>query len=264
MLAAHEPFEPTPGSSDFPNDTINDAKYLPELFSLTDSIIGAVIETIDMLPELQEGAGTVLLILSDNGSSRGWITNNPGGEPLTGWGIFTKINGIGEFNGGKSFSSYLGCHIPAFAYYVGPYKNYSDVPYDKPVGLIDVYSTVLDLAKLSHLSKYDGVSFADKIVDYVPVNEEREVLFQYYNPFFEELENHRGGTNINSFTTDGNCWLDSRGRFYDLVDSLDWELLNPITPTSSEAIEAFNKLDSVLQLHPKAEKFSKPLINTNN
>ncbi|NNE25650.1 MAG: sulfatase-like hydrolase/transferase [Saprospiraceae bacterium] len=263
MLLPHDPFLPMPGDLRYPIDTLNDAWYLPDMITLTDSIIGAVVQCMDSIPELQEGAGTVLLVLSDNGSSRGWYTNNPKGNPVLSWAILTKLNGIGEFNGDKSLSTYLGTHIPAFAYYVGPHKKYMDgETFDKPIGLIDVYATVMDLAKLEHLNKYDGVSFADEIVDYVPDRPDREMLFQYYNPFFDQLANLRSGTNINSFVTDGDYWLDSRGRFYDLVDSMDWNLLSPFTPTSGNALTAFNTMDSIIQSHPKAEEFAKPLINT--
>ncbi len=263
MNLPHEPFEPAPIHPDYPIDTVNNAKYLPSMLEYTDSIISNIINLVDNTPELHEGAGTVIMVLSDNGSSRGWITNNPGGNPVLSWGIFTKINGIGEYNGNKSLSSYLGCHIPGFVYYVGPYKKYTNgSQYNAPFGLIDVYPTILDLAKLSHLKNDDGISIADEIVTYADSVPDREVLFQYYNPFFPGQENPRGGTNLNSFATDGDYWLDSYDRFYDIIDSMDWELLTPITPSGTIQLDAHNKLDSVLQLHPKAQDFNKPLIPT--
>jgi arylsulfatase A len=264
MLLPHDPFQPVPSHPDYPNDTINNARYLPEMITLTDSIIGAIIEEVDKTPELHQGAGTAVIIYSDNGSSRGWITNNPEGNPATGWGIFTKINNVGEYNGNKSLSTYLGCHIPAFAYYVGPYRKYTPGEiYSAPIGLVDVYATILDLAKLWQHSKKDGISFADKIVTYIPNQPNREILFQYYHPFFESVTNQRQGTNVNSFATNGDFWLDSRGRFYNLKDSMDWELLDPLTPGPGEEQLNFELLDSVLQLHPKAEEFNKPLFTPN-
>ena len=262
MNLPHDPFEPSPDHPNYPMDTVNNAKYLPSMLTYTDKILNNIKTLIDTTPELHEGYGTVLMILSDNGSSRGWVNNNPGGIPALQWGIFTQVPKVGEFNGNKSLSSYLGCHIPAVVYYVGPYKKYTDGQhYPAPFGLIDVYPTVMDLARLTHLDNTDGVSIADEIVTYTDSVPDREALFQYFNPFFPGLENSRGGTNINSFATDGNYWLDSYDRFYDIKDSLDWELLMPVTPTSQAQIDAYDLLDSIMQLHPKAQDFNKPLID---
>lgn len=265
MLLPHDPFHPVPAHPDYPPDSLNmnNAYYLPEMITLTDSIIGAVIEHVDNTPELSEGAGTAVIVYSDNGSSRGWITNNPDGEPITGWGIFTRINGVGQFNGNKSLSTYLGCHVPAFAYYTGAFKKYgTNEVYDAPVGLIDVYATILDLAKLWYLGPKDGNSFADEIVTYVPDRTDREVLFQYYNTFRDVIANGRLNTNHNSFVTDGHYWMDSRGRFYNISDSLDWELRIPLDSLSRSPQEqaAYEVFDSILALHPKAEEFNKPLF----
>jgi arylsulfatase A-like enzyme len=264
MNLPHDPFEPPPGTNAYPNDTVNNAMHLPDMLSYADSIIANIVSLIDSTSELHEGAGTVLLVLSDNGSSRGWINNNPGGDPMLMWGIFTKIIGVGEFNGGKSRSTYLGCHIPGFVYYVGPHKKYTNGShYQAPFGLIDVYATVLDLAKLSHLKNEDGVSIADEILNYVDSVPDRETLFQYYNPHWPAQEQIRGGTNINSFVTDGDYWLDSYGRFYDIVDSMDWELIIPLDTLESQAqTDAYAKLDSALSLKPYAQEFNKPLIET--
>lgn len=263
MNLSHEPFEPIPGHPDYPNDTINNALYLPAMLTYMDSMINNIVDVVDTTLELQQGAGTVLMILSDNGSSRGWITNNPGGVQMLQWGIYTKINGVGEYNGNKSLSTYLGCHIPAFIYVAGPHRKYEvGSSYDAPFGLIDVYPTIMDLAGLSHLKNGPGVSIADEIVNYADSIPDRIALYQHYNPFFPGAENNRGGTNVNSFVTDGNYWLDSYDRFYDIVDSLDWELLSPVTPTSAAQLDAHAILDSIIKLHPKAQDFNKPLIQT--
>ena len=245
VFLTHAPFYPTPYDAEF-GQYIDNPKYLPSMVRYADLQINELINYIEATPELAEGAGTILLIFSDNGTTfrRGVTINTP------------TTNTQGQ----KARSNSLGTKVPAFVHCVGPNCDFvRGDTYDAPVLMQDLYATVLDLAKEEEKPKQNGVSFADELVNYVGFRQNRDCACQYYQNFWTGVSNYRGGTNFNTFCTDGKYWLDSYGRFYNVL--LDPENVNSITPTTQEEINARNKMQVELNKLPDARIINKVLHN---
>ena len=240
MSLAHGDWEPSPFHPDYPATNVNSLGYYPSMVEYADHLLKQVLDYVDSTPELAQGMGTVVMITSDNGA------------PYDQRVIYRDTE---DHNGGKRFSTEHGTHVPMYTYYVGPHNAVNNgADNDQIVSMVDFYSTYADLAMLD-IPDRDGISFADNILSVCPEVEDRNCHLDYYNMFWDSLnDNERNGTNFNSFATDGVYWLDSYGRFYNVTNDITNS--NPITPTSTAEIAAFNKLSSELATIPGAQNYS--------
>ena len=159
MILPHNPFLPTPDSSDRKNR--NQQKNFEDMTSYIDKLVGRIADALDKLDLLKN---TVLIFTSDNG------TNSA---------IVSKLHGK-KIVGGKGFTHRYGTHVPLIVSCPGTVKK-GEVC-DNLVDFSDIVPTLSDITGIPLLQdmKPDGLSFWPHCIG--KQGKTHDYLFCYYFP----------------------------------------------------------------------------------
>ena len=238
MALIHAPFVPTPHSKAFPeNDKHgNDRKYIGDMVSYTDHLVGRILDKVD---ELGLGENTLILFTGDNGTTRG---------------IRTQVEGR-TVVGAKATPVDGGTHVALLARWKGEIE-----PGAKNDDLIDFSDFLPTLAEAGDAPlpsgvEFDGRSFLGQLRGLA--GNPREWLFMDYDkdPDFPEDKKKWPPAR---FARTKQYKLYADGRFFDVPN--DWEEESPIPAgkAGSAGEKARAMLQAVLDKMPPWEKTVMP------
>jgi arylsulfatase A len=207
MMLTHSPFDATPDSPDYlesgktkkskgaDGSKIKKAdggsgkgEHFPDMTAYSDKLIGNLIAKLE---ELQLRDNTLVLILGDNGTSK-----------------TVKSQFMGrEVNGGKGSASPWGTRVPGIGNWPGHVVS-GKVSTDL-IDTTDFLPTICEATStpIPDKLKIDGRSFLPQLLG--KKGNPREFLYAWYSP--------EGGAKAEAeFAHDGNYWLFTDGRFYDV------------------------------------------------
>jgi len=229
MVLVHNPFEPTPQSSQWnpaspgldniKDADFNDVTHFPDMVSYMDKIVGKLIAKLD---ELGLRENTVVVFTGDNGTTRS---------------IISEVNGR-QVRGGKGLPTDAGTHVPLIANGPGlipPGQVSADL-----IDFSDILPTLCDISGVSIpealKGTIDGRSFFPQMKR--QEGNPREWIYSWYqrrtdsNEIWESVRNLR-------------YKLYMSGSFYDLEnDILELSPLNPdsLTDEQSEIRSRFKQV----------------------
>jgi arylsulfatase A len=218
MVLPHNPFEPTPLSSDWGTSKKSDPKYFADMVNYMDKEVGEIVARVEKLGLSNR---TLIIYTGDNGT-------NP---------AITSKMGDRQIKGDKGALTDAGTHVPLIAHW--PTKISSKVS-DDLVDFSDVLPTLAAAANASLPEgvKIDGKSFLPQLLG--QASSPREWIFCHYNPLHKGVGHHKG-----RFARDTRWKLYDQNRFFDMKN--DPEEKSPLASVQdSEALAAQKKLQAVL------------------
>lgn len=164
MILTHDPFQPTPDSSDWDPKTsdersLNDVKHFADMTAFTDKMVGRVVSKLD---ELQLRENTLLIFLGDNGTLRT---------------VTSRFNGT-DFQGGKGRTTHRGTHVPCIANW--PAVMQQGCVSGDLISSTDFLPTLCEAAHIAVPEDADGVSFLPQLRG--DPGTPREWLYTWYSP----------------------------------------------------------------------------------
>jgi len=193
MMLTHNPFQPTPDSSDWDATTKSEDKqqsdkHFAEMTQYMDKLIGALDAK---LGELGIRENTLLLFLGDNGTNRG---------------IESQFNNT-KFQGGKGQTTHHGTHVPMIASWPTIIKQGRISP--DLISSTDFLPTICEAVGERVPENCDGVSFLPQLR--YEKGTPRDWLYSWYSP--------RQGADltVREFAWDDRFKLYRTGKFYDLA-----------------------------------------------
>ncbi|MEX2566095.1 MAG: sulfatase-like hydrolase/transferase, partial [Cyclobacteriaceae bacterium] len=177
MVLTHDPFEPTPNSTEFeqydPKERINDPKYFPQMVQYMDHLVGRIVKKVT---DLGISENTLIIFIGDNGTDRD---------------VHSRANGQ-VLKGNKGFTNDLGTHVPMIAYWPG--KIPAGSINSNLIDFTDFVPTLLEAAGTQpqdHSNKWDGISFYDQLLGEKHPKNAREWIFCHYDPNWGKFEPRR-------------------------------------------------------------------------
>lgn len=232
MVLVHDPFVPTPDAPAWAADStrnIRGKQYFKDMVAYTDKIIGKI------QTALQEHGiedNTLLIFTGDNGTHFSITTQT--------------VNG--PYQGGKSFTTQRGIHVPFVVSWPSIMSKQGD--YDGIIDFSDIYPTLAEITRQDISNEIiDGKSFLNALKGDYSSNKSTTLI--HYDP-----EWGRASSNRNRFSMTDEYKLYQDGRFFNFSENLDEQ--NPLENLSESEIEIKEKLHHVLV---SAEKES-PWIET--
>lgn len=164
MALTHDPFIPTPESSDYASvaPKTDDPKYFKDMLSYMDKTVGKLLAKVDELGLREE---TVIMFIGDNGTS-----------PL----ITSRFRG-GTYQGDKGQTTEHGTHVPLIVSWKGTIKPGSVNA--SMVDFTDFLPTFRDIAGMKPAPKteiQDGLSFYPQLKG--DMSKKRDWVFCHYDP----------------------------------------------------------------------------------
>lgn len=162
MVLTHDPFVPTPDSSDWDeNKGKKDTKYFADMVAYTDKIVGKIDAKLE---ELGLRENTLLVFTGDNGTL----------EQIT-----TKMKSGQDYTGGKGDTTNAGTHVPLIVSWPGSAAKGKVC--DDLIDFSDFFTTIANLgqAPLPDV-QIDGVSFLPQIKG--QKGTPRDYTYCFYHP----------------------------------------------------------------------------------
>ncbi len=222
MLLTHDPFQPTPDSTDWDPTTKGEnlqrnVKHFADMTAYMDKMIGRLDAK---LGELGLRENTLLLFIGDNG---------------TGVGVTSRFNGA-DFKGGKGTTTRRGTHVPFIASWPAVLKQ-GRVNRDL-ISSTDFLPTICAATGAPVPANVDGVSFLPQLRG--EKGTPREWLYNWYSP------RQGADTTVREFAFNHDYKLYRTGQFFDLAaDPFEQRPLNTAAITSAQAA-AKGKFQKVL------------------
>jgi arylsulfatase A len=186
MILVHNPFLPTPDSSD--RESKNEQSNFEDMVTYMDKLIGRIIRKTEALGISDR---TLVIFTGDNGTNR-------------------KIQSVLDnrlVQGGKGLTTDAGNRVPLIAYWPGtiPGGQVSDDLID----FSDILPTLLEAAEVKVPGQIDGRTFFPQLTG--QPGSPRDWFYTYYNPRPERTEPVR-------FVRDQRWKLYGNGLFFDIAD----------------------------------------------
>ena len=220
MVLVHDPFVPTPDSPEWATDSLRhkkDRKYFKDMMAYTDKIIGKI------QAKLQENGideNTLLIFTADNGTHFSITTQT--------------VNG--PYQGGKSFTTQRGIHVPFVASW--PDRMTKNGDYEGIVDFSDFYPTLAEIAGINIEDEaIDGISFLNVLEG--DFSDRKEATLIHYDPRWG-----RTSLNRNRFSMTDQYKLYQDGSFYDFTADIDEQ--QPVTDISASEEQVREKLHQML------------------
>lgn len=229
MPLVHDPFAPTPLSSDWSDTSkryLDTATHLKDMIAYMDKNVGAVMDKLQQTGLLEN---TLVIFAGDNGTNRRIVTQMRNGAAV---------------KGDKGYLTDGGTHVPLIAYWKG--KSLKGALNSDLIDFSDFLPTLLQAANVPLPEKFvvDGKSFLPQIVGLKATP--KEFVYMYYQPKWAGFEN-------GVFARDKTYKLYSDGRFYNVQkDVAEQNDLNGKALTPAEQTIK-NKLQSVLKKMPNVK-----------
>lgn len=222
MMLTHDPFQPTPDSSDWDPQTNSESKqkhvkYFSDMTAYMDKMVG----TVDAkLNELGIRDNTLMIFIGDNGTGRT---------------VTSRFNGT-VIQGGKGGTTHRGHHVPLVVSWPAVLKK-GRVNSDLISGA-DFLPTICAAAGADIPHNIDGVSFLPQLQG--NAGSPRESIYMWYSP------RQKNDLTVREFAFDRRFKLYRSGRLYDLT--LDPEETTPLAQASltGDHAVAARKLQAVL------------------
>ncbi|MBV9963938.1 MAG: sulfatase-like hydrolase/transferase, partial [Parafilimonas sp.] len=166
MVLVHQPFSPTPDDAAFNTWTTGNEHYDTAFFpSMVHYMDKKIAEILSVVKQLGIDSNTVIIFTSDNGTPHN---------------VSDYANDDGNVEGGKSFTTELGIHVPLLVRWPGTVKQ--GAVNNDLVSLTDLLPTIADIAgiQLPDFGPFDGVSFAPRL--YGDQGNPGSSLYYYYYP----------------------------------------------------------------------------------
>jgi arylsulfatase A len=223
MILTHDPFQPTPDSSDWDpkaegESVQRDPKHFADMTAYMDKLIG---QLDAKLAELAIRENTLLMFIGDNGTSPS---------------ITSQWHGT-AYQGGKGTTTRRGHHVPFIASWPQTLKQ-GRVSQDL-ISAADFLPTICDAAEIDVPSNIDGVSFLPQL--HGEKGRPREWLYSWYSPR-QKLD-----LTVREFVFDHGYKLYRTGEFFDLaVDPFEKNPLDISTLPEKQRL-AHTKLRAALK-----------------
>jgi len=221
MVLVHDPFVPTPDSDEWAVDSLRnqkDRRYFKDMMAYTDKIVGQIQNS---LREHGIEENTLLIFTADNGTHFSITTQT--------------VNG--PYQGGKSFTTQRGVHVPFVANW--PAKMTKQGDYDGIVDFSDFYATFADIAGVNiGAEQIDGISFLNVLKG--ELSERKKSTIIHYDPKWG-----RASANRNRFSMTEQYKLYQDGAFFDFLEDIDEK--DPKTTISDSESEVKQDLEKVLR-----------------
>ncbi len=227
MMLTHNPFVPTPGSSDYNNEDVNlkgrDPKYFGAMVTYADKLLGTITDKLD---ELKIRENTLVIFLGDNGTYIS-VTSQFRGKP---------------YLGGKGKSLDSGSHVPMVANW--PKTIPAGVANSNLVDSTDFLPTICEAAgiKMPAKTTLDGRSFLSQLKG--KAGSPRDWSYCWYAPQTNKVKFE--------YVRDLNFKLYSDGRLFDTRLDPDEQSTLTGDSLSNEAKAAQVKLAKVLEQYRDA------------
>ena len=221
MVLVHDPFVPTPDSPEWnSSETRNqkNTKYFKDMMAYTDKVIGRIQQKLE---ELNISENTLIIFTADNGTHRSIITQTADGP----------------YQGGKSFTTQRGIHVPFVATWPDRISNPGD--FDGVIDFSDFYPTLAEIAgKDISNEKLDGTSFL-QVLD-GNIEGKKSTTLIHYDPQWGNASKNR-----NRFSMTSQYKLYQDGRFFMFADDIDE--LDSLNDLSEDEAEIKRGLQIILQ-----------------
>ncbi|MDB6003464.1 MAG: sulfatase [Prosthecobacter sp.] len=224
MILTHNPFQPTPDSTDWDPTTHGEnkqqsPKHFADMTLYMDKMVGTVIAKLD---ELGIRDNTLLLVLGDNGTNTS---------------ITSRFKGA-DYKGGKGNTTANGTHVPLIGSWPAMMKQGKGRVSTDLISSTDFLATLCAAAGVAVPATVDGVSFLPQLKG--EAGTPRDWLYTWYSPRQSQ------DITVREYTFDHRFKLYRTGQFYDLsTDEMEKQDLASGT-LSSEAAAAKAKLQTAL------------------
>jgi arylsulfatase A len=224
MMLTHDPFQPTPDSSDYDRTIsseakLRDDKHFADMVTYMDKLIGKLVTKLD---ELGLRENTVLLFVGDNGTSSKMTSSFKGAD----------------FQGGKGKTTHRGTHVPMIVNWPSLIKE-GRVSSDL-ISSTDFLPTICQVAEISVPQNVDGVSFLPQLKG--QTGTPREWLYMWYSP------RQSKDMKVSECVFDQTHKLYRDGGFFDL--KTDPEEKAPLPADSPAAVKLKQALDQLQNARP--------------
>ncbi len=222
MILTHDPFQPTPDSSDWDPDAqgegvLRNVKHFADMTAYMNKMVGHIDTKLSQLG-LREN--TLLLFIGDNGTHKT---------------IASRFKD-GKYVGGKGTTTERGTHVPMIVSWPGVIKQ-ANVNNDL-VSSADFLPTLCAAAGVTCPSNVDGVSFYPQLLG--KTGSPREWLYSWYSP------RQGNDPHISEFAFNHCYKLYRTGEFFDLVkDPFEMDPL-ATTELAAPAADEAKKLQAIL------------------
>lgn len=229
MILTHDPFQPTPDSSDWNAKTKSeqeqrDVKHFADMTAYMDKMVGRLMAKLD---ELGLRENTLVMFLGDNGTS-----------PT----VTSRFKGT-AYQGGKGTGTARGTHVPFIANWRG--KIPAGRVNTDLVSSVDYLPTICEVANVTVPSalKIDGRSFLPQLLG--QKGRPRETMYLWY-------ARDGGGKATFEFAQSTAYKLYRDGKFYDLTKDPFEEKPMAVAELSGTAAAEARKLQAVLDQYAQA------------
>lgn len=197
MVLVHDPFVPTPDSPEWEDPEYRykkDTAYFKDMMAYTDKIVGKI---QNKLRENGIEDNTMLIFTADNGTHPTITT--------------PTVNG--PYQGGKSFTTQRGIHVPFVVKWPSQIAKTGD--YDGVIDFSDFYPTLADIAGIDISNEtIDGISFLNVLQG--DFSDKKGTTLIHYDPSWGKASKNR-----NRFSMTDQYKLYQDGSFYNFSDNID-------------------------------------------
>ena len=197
MVLVHDPFVPTPDSPEWESLNTRDEKdteYFKDMMAYTDKIIGKIQQT---LKDKGIADNTLMIFTADNGTHTSITTQTIDGP----------------YQGGKSFTTQRGIHVPFVVSWPDQITRYGD--YDGIIDFSDFYPTLAEIVRVDISNEFvDGTSFLSVLKGNIDDN--RKATLIHYDPKWG-----RASKNRNRFSLTSHYKLYQDGNFFNFIENID-------------------------------------------
>ena len=240
MALTHGPHVPTPDSEEGDSTTKRDTKYMAEMVSYTDTLVGRVMKKIDQLG-LREN--TLVIFTGDNGTDK----------------KITSYMGDVAIRGGKGQTIDAGTHVPLIASWKGTIKPGSVC--EDLIDFSDMLPTVADTGQVKIPDDFivDGRSFLPQLKGQKG-NPKQWLYFHYEkgkDPVTPGTVKDKGEPT--RWVRDKRWKLYNNGKLFDVVkDPLE---KSSITSDEPEVVAIRKTFQAVLDKYPKTRQLDSVLVD---
>ena len=240
MALTHGPHVPTPASEEGDSSTKRDTKYMVDMVSYTDDLVGRVMDKLD---ELGLRENTLVLFTGDNGTDK----------------KITSYMGDLAIRGGKGQSIDAGTHVPLIASWKGTIKP--GTVCEDLIDFSDMLPTFADAGDVKIPNDFivDGRSFLPQIKGQKG-NPKPWLYFHYEkgkDPVTPATVKHKGEPN--RWVRDKRWKLYATGKMFDVVkDPLE---KNAITSDDPKVAAIRKSFQAVLDRYPKTRQLDSVLVD---
>lgn len=243
MILTHNPFQPTPDSSNWDpstkgEDKLNNDSHFADMIAYMDNMVGRLDAK---LAELGIRDNTLLIFMGDNGTNKS---------------ITSRFKGT-DFKGGKGQTTHRGNHVPLIVHW--PAVIQRGLINTDLISGADFLPTICEAVGARVPQHVDGMSFLPQLRG--EAGKPRDWLYSWYSP------RQNADLTIHEFAFDHRFKLYRDGRFYDLTNDRDEKKPLPVDSLDGDRASAAKKLQSILDHYTNARpadldrNFKKPGSN---